>query len=118
MNITVKNNIAVLQSDELLITDSQSAIDLVMSVQYKSKCNCLIVAKENICEDFFRLSTGIMGEVLQKIINYQMKLAIVGDFSIYTSKPLHDFIYESNKDKNILFVQSENEAVEVLKEIK
>ncbi len=42
------------------------------------------------------------------------KLAIIGDFSGYTSKPLKDFIYESNNGKDVFFVGSEQEAVERL----
>lgn len=54
-------------------------------------------------DDFFILSTGIAGEILQKFINYHLKIAIVGDYSRYTSKPLKDFIYESNNGNSILF---------------
>ena len=32
----------------------------------------------------------------------------------YTSKPLKDFIYESNKGKDIFFVQKEQNAIEML----
>ena|SRR5574344_1230798 len=60
------------------------------------------------------LSTRIAGEILQKFINYQFKFAIVGDFSGYTSKPLKDFIYESNKGRDIFFVSSEEDAIEKL----
>ena len=62
----------------------------------------------------FVLSTRIAGEILQKFINYQFKFAIVGDFSGYTSKPLKDFIYESNKGRDIFFVSSEEDAIEKL----
>jgi hypothetical protein len=43
-----------------------------------------------------------------------MKIAIVGDFSIYSSKSLKDFIYESNNGRNIFFVTDEKEAAEKL----
>jgi hypothetical protein len=43
-----------------------------------------------------------------------MKVAIVGDFSVYTSKSLRDFIYESNKGKCIFFLNSEEQALEKL----
>jgi hypothetical protein len=39
------------------------------------------------------------------------KLAIVGDYSKYTSKPLKDFIYESNNGNSIYFVPSVEEAL-------
>ena len=65
-------------------------------------------------EDFFILSSGLAGEVLQKFVNYGMKVAIVGDYSRYTSKPLQDFIRESNRGKTVFFVSSESEALEKL----
>ncbi|TGL56932.1 DUF4180 domain-containing protein [Leptospira jelokensis] len=48
---------------------------------------------------------------IRKIINYQMKLAIIGDFSIYSSKSLKDFIYEMNSGKDAFFLNSEEEAI-------
>jgi len=38
--------------------------------------------KSAICDDFFDLSTGLAGEILQKFVNYHVKIAIVGDFSL------------------------------------
>ena len=68
----------------------------------------------DIIDDFFVLSTGVAGEILQKFTNYQVKLAIFGDYTKYTSNPLLDFIYESNKGDHILFVATEDEAIERL----
>lgn len=53
---------------------------------------------------------------MQKFINYGFKIAIYGDYSKYTSKPLKDFIYESNSGKNIFFVNTQEEAIEKLKQ--
>ena len=118
MNIkTVKINdmeIAIVNSDKVCISDGQTALDFMMSVNYETGCHSIVINKDAIAEDFFILSTQIAGEILQKFINYHFKLAIVGDFSRYTSKPLKDFIFESNKGKDIFFVSSENEAVEKL----
>jgi hypothetical protein len=121
MNIkTVKTNnsdIAIIDSAEIYITDGQSALDFMMNVNYETGCHFIVLNKESITEDFFILSTGIAGEVLQKFVNYHFKLAVVGDFSKYTSKPLKDFIFESNKGTDIFFVPSENEAIEKLSEV-
>ena len=54
------------------------------------------------------------GEILQKFINYRVKAAIYGDYSRYTSKPLRDFIYESNNGRDFFFVAAREEAVEKL----
>ena len=103
--------VAVVTGQEIMITDAQSALDLIMTVKYETGTNLLAIAKEAIAEDFFILSCGLAGEVLQKFINYHAKIAIFGDFSKYTSKPLRDFIYESNKGKDVFFVGTVDEAV-------
>lgn len=106
--------VAVVTGEEKVITDAQSALDLIMTARYETGTNLIAVDKEAIIEDFFVLSRGLAGEVLQKFINYQAKIAIFGDFSQYTSKPLKDFIYESNKGQDIFFVSTKTEAVERL----
>ncbi len=114
MNIKKINNIAVVKSDEIIIKDTQSAMDFIMTVKYETECSKIALNKEAITNDFFILSKGIAGEILQKFINYQIKFAVYGDYSKYTSKPLKDFIYESNNGKDIFFVKDADEAVEML----
>lgn len=114
METKVINEIAVVRSKEIIIKDVQSAIDFVMSIKYETNCNKIALNKEAIIEDFFVLSKGLAGEILQKFINYQVKFAIYGDYSKYTSKPLKDFIYESNNGKDIFFVENEEEAMDKL----
>ncbi len=110
-------DIAIVKSNEIVIKDVESAIDFMMSVKYETNCHKIALNKEAVVEDFFILSTGLAGEILQKFINYQMKFAIFGDYSLYTSKPLKDFIYESNKGNDIFFVENEEDAIEMLKNI-
>lgn len=108
------NDIVYIQSKDVLIYDAQSALDLIMTVIYEKDCSKIILDKHAICEEFFILSSGVAGEVLQKFSNYFTKLAIIGDLSKYTSKPLHDFIYECNKGNNIFFVSNLEEAVRMI----
>ena len=114
MNTKIAKNIAIVNSDEIIIKDVQSAIDFIMTIKYETNCNKIALNKKAIIEDFFILSKGLTGEILQKFINYQTKFAIYGDFSKYTSKPLKDFIYESNNGKDIFFVRTEDEAINKL----
>lgn len=107
-------DIALVRSDEILIIDVQSALDLLATVRYQTDCDRMILPKSIISEDFFDLKTGLAGEVLQKFVNYQMKVAIVGDFSIYVSQSLRDFIYESNNVKEIFFLSDEKQAKQKL----
>lgn len=115
MTYQIVEDIAIVNSEEIVIKDVQLAIDFMMTVKYETNCEKIALNKEAIVEDFFILSKGIAGEILQKFINYQVKFAIYGDFSKYTSKPLKDFIYESNHGKDIFFVENEEQAIEKLK---
>lgn len=115
----VKRNgidIAVISGPEQAVTDTQSALDLAMSARYETGAERLAIDKGAICEDFFILSTGVAGDILQKWINYHVKAAVYGDFSRYTSKPLKDFIYESNCGKDFFFLSSREEAIQRLAE--
>lgn len=120
MNIVIKGtnkNIAAIESDEPLITDLQSALDLAVTVSYETGAHNLVLPATCFAGDFFVLSTRLAGEVLQKYVNYGFKLAVWGDFSSYTSKPLQDFFYESNKGKDFFFVATEAEAIERLEPV-
>ena len=117
MKTKMVNGIVIIKSDELIIKDVQSALDFIMTIKYEMNCNKIALNKSAIVEDFFILSKGLAGEILQKFINYQTKFAIYGDFSKYTSKPLKDFIYESNNGKDIFFVENEDEAIKMLDNI-
>ena len=108
--------IAVVKDKELLITDAQSALDLMATVRYETGGDRMALYKENIADAFFVLSTGLAGEILQKFVNYGVMLAIVGDFTGYTSKPLRDFMYESNRGSSVFFVGTVEDAVIKLSE--
>ena len=113
---TEKNGIvcAVVVADTPVITDAQTALDLLMTAKYDIGTKNIVIDKKLIAEDFFILSTGLAGEILQKYINYGGRIAIYGDYSHYTSKPLKDFIYESNKGRDVFFVATKDEAIEML----
>lgn len=111
-----KNGIicAVISDNKKVITDAQSALDVLISAKYEAGTQNIVIDKRLIAEDFFVLSTGLAGEILQKYVNYGGRIAVYGDFSRYTSKPLKDFIYESNKGRDVFFVSDEEEAVNML----
>lgn len=116
MEVVTQNqqSVAVLNSPNVLIQDVQSALDLMMSVKYETGCNRIAINKEAFARDFFVLSTCLAGEILQKFINYGMHLAIYGDFSGYTSKPLQAFMAESNRGRDVFFQPDAAHAVEML----
>lgn len=105
---------ALVSNDATVITDSQAALDLLMTAKYDVGTKNIIIPKNLISEDFFILSTGLAGEILQKFVNYGGRIAIYGDYSHYTSKPLKDFIYESNKGKDVFFAATQDDAIDKL----
>ena len=103
---------AVVNSNDPVITDAQSALDVLMSAKYDIGTKNIIIDKKLVIEDFFILSKGLVGEVIQKYVNYGGRIAIYGDYSYYTSKPLKDSIYETNKGKDVFFVATQDEAMQ------
>ena len=113
--ITEKNiKIAVVSGPDVCVTDVQTALDLMMTVKYETGADRIALEKGVLTEEFFILSSGLAGEILQKFVNYHTRLAIYGDYSRYTSKPLRDFIYESNQGKDVFFLDTREAAIEKL----
>jgi hypothetical protein len=56
--------------------------------------------------NFFSLSTHVAGEIIQKFVNYRMRLAIIGDISAWQnqSKSFRDFVTEANRGRALWFV--------------
>lgn len=119
MEIITKNNrsVAVIDVSER-IANVQEILDLMATAQYMGSSGAMVVFKESLGEDFFDLKTRFAGEVLQKFSNYRVQLAIVGDFSMYTSKALRDFMYECNKGSLVFFKNSLDEALDALAPIR
>jgi len=104
--VMLNTAVAEIDSREILITNGADVLGLI----YAHEEDNLILHQRNIAPEFFDLSTGIAGEVAQKLVNYRRRMAVVGDFSDFASQSLRDFIYESNRRGNIFFVASPEEA--------
>ncbi len=108
MNVEIINNncpVAVINKDQI-INGVQDILDIIASAQYNYDCTGLVAHKESLGEEFFDLKTGYAGKILQKFSNYNMKIAIIGDFSEYRSNSLHEFIYECNNGIRVFFKDS------------
>jgi hypothetical protein len=104
-----ENGIVEILDNNVIIKGADDVLDLFCI----DGCTTIVVKKENIIDDFFKLSTGIAGDILQKFSTYDMRMAIIGDFGSIKSKSLNDFIYESNKVKRIIFVKTAEEALKI-----
>lgn len=103
--------IAEFNANGVVLKTPQAFLQMIMD----SCAEAIIVHKQNIDESFFDLRSGLAGEMLQKVVNYRLQLAIIGDFSMYDSKSLRAFIAESNRSNNIVFVSAVDEAIKRLK---
>lgn len=111
---TVRNiQLAEIIADDPVIEKAEDGLDLLGNVYYQG-FDRMIIHAANIHPDFFDLKNGMAGEILQKFSNYRMRLAIVGDFSAHTSKPITDFMYESNNGKQVNFLNTLEEALDKL----
>jgi len=111
---TINNHVvSELTDDGLIISEVSDALDLLGDAGVNNS-NRLIIRESNLNPDFFRLHTGLAGEILQKFSTYDFKLAVIGDFSKFSSKNLQDFIRESNRGNRIFFVSTYEEAVSML----
>ena len=93
----------------------RAAHDL-LSAAWEHEAAMVAIPAERLEESFFALASGVAGEFTQKFVNYQIRLAILGDISVYTeqSKALRDFVYESNRGKQLWFLRDEAALTERL----
>jgi len=105
--------IAEITEDNPLISEVQDMLDLMGDCGVHD-CSRIIIREAGLHPDFFRLHTGLAGEILQKFSTYNFRLAIIGDYTKFTSKNLQDFIHESNKGNRIFFVRDFEEALKKL----
>ena len=66
----------------------------------------IAVPVARLSPDFFVLRTGLAGAVAQKVVNYRLRLAVIGDIStaLAASAPLRDWVVESNRRGEVLFM--------------
>lgn len=86
-----------------------SATDLVQLL-FDAGARALVVREDQLPREFFDLASGFAGEVVQKFVNYGLRLAVVGDFERGRSRSWRAFVAESNRTGRILFVASVEEA--------
>jgi hypothetical protein len=111
----IVNNIKIAEvvAEEMVIHTPEDGLDLLGNVYYQG-FDKMILHKENLTPHFFDLKNKIAGEILQKFSNYRVQLVIVGDFSELTSQSVKDFIFESNKGRQVNFISSVAEAIKKL----
>lgn len=87
-----------------LVVGPQDALDLIGAAY--SGADIVAVPVSRFDERFFALSTGLAGEIMQKFVNYRVRLAIVGDITVQLadSTALRGLVLESNRGSQVWFV--------------
>ncbi len=89
--------VAEVTADSVIVRTPNDALEILMNLSYGHETTKVILHRKNITPEFFDLKTRLAGEILQKVVNYRMQLAIVGDFVGETSESLRAFIVECNR---------------------
>jgi hypothetical protein len=92
------------------IGTEQDALDLIGET-YGQDIALIAIPAQRLHPDFLKLRTRMAGLFLQKMQNYGFRFALVGDIAaeVAASDALRDFVYESNKVGQVLFVASREE---------
>ena len=82
-----------------------AALDLIGDAMGRD-AQVVAVPAERVAEEFFLLRSGIAGAVMQKFVNYRLRLAVVGDVSRHVtgSTALRDFVHETNQGSHVWFL--------------
>lgn len=110
LHIDHREPVAEISTDNPVIQSAQEFLEAMMNLP----ADVIVVHQATLHDSFFDLRSGLAGEILQKVVNYSRRMAIIGDFTHYTSKSLHDFIRESNRGNTVVFASTLSDAVEKL----
>jgi hypothetical protein len=96
--------VLVCDPDGPLIATLDDAMDLIGATYLGA--DVVAVPATRLDERFFSLSTRFAGDIMQKFVNYRLKLAVVGDISpsLAASSALRALVHESNRSDHVWFV--------------
>ncbi|HEY1574212.1 MAG TPA: DUF4180 domain-containing protein [Pseudonocardiaceae bacterium] len=102
--------VMVLDSDGPPVASEQDAVDLVGSL-YGSRVSLVALPVSRLPASFFSLRSGVAGAILQKLANYRIRLAVVGDVESYLagSEALRAYVVEADRGRDVWFVTSVSE---------
>ncbi|MCG2622468.1 DUF4180 domain-containing protein [Arthrobacter sp. I2-34] len=93
------------EPDGPVISTSEQSSDLIGNAWVQG-VEVLALPVARLDPEFFRLRSRFAGELTQKIVNYQVKLAVIGDVGEWTgqSGAFRDFVAEANRGGHIWFL--------------
>lgn len=116
---TNKMNYKVIEKNENIYIECFSADTPIQSEQDvlnliaacgENNTNLLLIHSEALAEDFFKLKTGIAGVILQKLVNYQVKTAVILHEELKITGKLKELLAESKKGNDFRVFNNTAEA--------
>jgi len=87
----------------------QDALDLV-AICVENDTNRLLIHAAALAEDFFKLKTGVAGQMLQKFANYHLKTAVIISDELVIKGKFKEMLAESNQGNSFRVFNSITEA--------
>ena len=86
------------------VATEQDALDLIGAAFLGAQV--VAVPANRLDASFFSLGTRFAGEIMQKFVNYRVRLVVVGDISRHLtgSSALRALVHESNRSDHVWFV--------------
>jgi PadR family transcriptional regulator, regulatory protein AphA len=100
-------------SAETPLRSEQDALELVAAC-FENDTNLLMLHEEMLTDDFFKLKTGLAGQVLQKFSNYHVKVAVIITSEQRIKGKFKELLAESNKGNAFKAFNSLSDAEEWL----
>ncbi len=85
--------VAEVVGEGVLLATPADALEILAS----AGCDRLVLHTANLHPDFFRLGSGLAGEVMQKFANYGVRVAVVGPLPGKPSESLQALVRESRR---------------------
>lgn len=96
-------------SAEMPLNKEQDALDLIAAC-IENDTNLIMLHDEALSNDFFKLGTGLAGQVLQKFINYNVKTAVIIKDEQKIRGKFRELLAESNKGNDFRVFSNTVEA--------
>lgn len=96
-------------SSEVQIRSTQDALDIVAAC-FENDAQLIMIHSEALPDDFFKLRTGLAGEILQKFVNYRFRVAIVVSNEEKIKGKFKELLAETNKGNDYRVFGSTTEA--------
>lgn len=108
VNVNGKTYLSVVSPQGALKTE-QDALELIAACS-ENETNLVLFQPQTISDDFFKLKTGLAGTVLQKLVTYRIKAAVIISDEQQIRGKFKELLTESKKGNNFMVFYDIEEA--------